>query len=342
MNKKVGLLVLKFLAIYFTIYSCKKEDHQIPSLTTQEASSVSTTTAETGGLVSSGGNSEVTERGVSWSTTANPTINDSKTSDGSGSGIFTSTILGLTANTAYYVRAYATNSNGTAYGNQVTFKTKEIPVGTGPTDSSSYYNPNLTYDSIIDIIGNNYKTIKIGAQVWMAENLRTTKYNDGEPIPLVTDNTAWSSLTTSGYSWYNNDRTRYENYGAIYNWYAVSGKLCPIGWRVPSYDDYNDLLNSLGSDMEEGGRMKEAGISHWYSPNIGATNSSGWTGLPGGFRKNDGSFVNLHSEGNWWTITQAPNNANAISAYLNTNMVLFYFLDWNSKKSGCSVRCIKD
>jgi uncharacterized protein (TIGR02145 family) len=148
------------------------------------------------------------------------------------------------------------------------------------------FNPLITYGIVKDQDGNAYKTVNIGNQVWMAENLRTTKFNDNKTIPLVKDSTAWSNLITPGYCCYDNDAETYLSlYGALYNWYAVNtGKLCPEGWHVPSDEEWITLRTYLGGEELAGGKMKESGISHWQSPNAGATNQSGFTAIPGGVR----------------------------------------------------------
>ncbi|MBI5010148.1 MAG: fibrobacter succinogenes major paralogous domain-containing protein, partial [Bacteroidia bacterium] len=137
---------------------------------------------------------------------------------------------------------------------------------------------------VSDIDGNVYQTVTIGTQVWMKENLKTTKLNDGIALPNVIDNAAWAALTTTGYCWYNNDATTYKStYGALYNWYAVNtGKLCPIGWHVPSDDEWTLLTTFRGGYSVAGGKLKETGTLHWTSPNTGATNETGFTALPGG------------------------------------------------------------
>jgi uncharacterized protein (TIGR02145 family) len=137
---------------------------------------------------------------------------------------------------------------------------------------------------VTDIDGNVYNTVTIGDQVWMAENLKTTKLNDGTSISNAIDNIAWASLSTPGYCWFINNRATYEIYGALYNWYAVyTDKLCPTGWHVPSNSEWTTLTDHLGGAEVAGGKLKESGSSHWASPNTGATNVTGFTALPGGY-----------------------------------------------------------
>ena len=293
----------------------------MPVITTSVPVPTGTTTARCGGEITSDGGAFVTERGVCWSTTANPTIDNNKTVDGSGTGMFQSNITGLTANTLYHVRAYATNSAGTAYGIDRTFRTDPVTV--------------KDYD------GNDYHVIRIGTQLWFKENLKTTRFNTGTAIPNVTGDAAWSALTTSGYCWYDNNEANKNTYGALYNWYAVnSGDLCPAGWHVSTDNDWLVLSDYLGGSNEAGGILKETGTTHWLSPNTGATNEYEFTALPGGFRYDNGVFDFLQSTGFWWTSTQY----NTTSSW---DRIIYYnysklYRDFKSKKYGGSVRCVKD
>ncbi len=198
--------------------------------------------------------------------------------------------------------------------------------------------------TVKDADGNVYHTAKIGEQVWMLENLKTTKYNDGTPITNVTDNMAWGNLTTGAYCWYNNDDKNKTPYGALYNFYAVkTGKLCPTGWHVPSDAEWKTLETFLGGADIAGGQLKEIGTVHWEAPNSDATNSSGFTALPGGVRtgKNtNGAFNSLNTRGFWWSST--PSSAtNAILRVLVYN-VADIGVPIDTKSGGTSVRCIKD
>jgi len=196
--------------------------------------------------------------------------------------------------------------------------------------------------TVRDKSGNTYNTIKIGDQLWLAENLKTTRYNDGDSIPLVTDNTEWSNLTTPGYCWYDNDEMTYGYfYGALYNWYAVNtGKLCPTGWHVPTDDEWTTLVNYLGGESVAGGKMKETGTVHWSSPNTGATNESGFTALPGGYRGDLAAFRNIGTHADWWYSTQSG-TTDAWSRSLSYDVVNSY-RNLRDMKYGFSVRCLKD
>jgi uncharacterized protein (TIGR02145 family) len=283
------------------------------TLTTSSISSITLSSAISGGNITDDGGGLITARGICWSSSLGPTISDTHTEDGIGIGSFTSNLTGLAAGTVYYVRSYATNSAGTAYGNQIVFTT-----------------------SIEDNEGNIYYTIKIGTQVWMAENIKATKYNDGTDIPLVTDNYLWAALTTPAYCWYNNDLTNKNIYGALYNWFTVNtGKLCPSGWHIPTHVEWGMLATYVGVSLA-GGKLKEAGLSHWQSPNSDGTNESGFTALPGGYRFNDdGTFYDLGYTGSWWSSFEGV----SYQMYYNRND-LYWF--WAIKAYGFSVRCLKD
>jgi uncharacterized protein (TIGR02145 family) len=202
--------------------------------------------------------------------------------------------------------------------------------------------PDCGCESVTDIDGNMYSTIQIGSQCWMAENLKVTHYRNGDPIPNVTSDYIWFELTTGAYCNYNNDEGNVDVYGRLYNWHAVvdGRNIAPEGWHVPSDAEWQILVDYLGGDAVAGGEMKEAGITHWLSPNTGATNASGFTGLPAGRRDLDGYFLNLGGIGYFWSTTEAPANH---AWYRN----LHYFLagvthgDY-ARVGGFSVRCVKD
>jgi uncharacterized protein (TIGR02145 family) len=308
--------------------------NQAPVLTTAGVSAITQTTAQSGGTITSDGGAAVTVRGVCWSTGPSPTIADSKTTDGTGTGSFTSSLTGLTAGTPYYVRAYATNSAGTGYGSSEPFTT-------------------AASNTVTDIDGNVYQTVTIGTQVWMAENLKVTHYRNGDPIPNVTDGGTWSGLTTGAYCNYTNDVGYVATYGRLYNWYAVadSRNLAPAGWHVPTDAEWKQLEMYLGMSQaqadamnwrgtDEGGKLKEAGTTHWNSPNTGATNESGFSALPGGGRTYDGSFGYMGGSAYFWSSTETYSNfAWRRHLYYSTSQVhRFYYL----KRHGFSVRCVRD
>jgi uncharacterized protein (TIGR02145 family) len=196
--------------------------------------------------------------------------------------------------------------------------------------------------AIKDIEGNVYHAVKIGTQVWMVENLRTSKYNDGADIPLVTDINEWINLDAPGYCWYNNEISNKTPYGALYNWYAVNtGKLCPEGWHVPTKDEWLALFAYLGDEDEEDvGKLKEEGFTHWESPNTGATNETGLTLVPGGERNRDGIFQLKGKEAIYYSSTEG-NITDGIGYVFFYDKISFgTIVDYKTR--GFSVRCIKD
>jgi uncharacterized protein (TIGR02145 family) len=211
------------------------------------------------------------------------------------------------------------------------------------TNSCKKYNtattPNGT--TVTDIDGNIYRTVTIGTQTWMAENLKTTKYKNGTAIPLVTDATVWGNLTTSGYCWYDNNIDNKVVYGALYNWYTVNtSNLCPTGWHVPTDAEWEILTDYLGGIGVAGGKLKETDTTHWTSPNTGATNETGFTALPGGLRAGHGPFLGVWIVGYWWSSTE-------IYTSTASNRTMFrdgsnVFSSDYTQSSGFSVRCLRD
>ncbi len=421
----------------------------LPSLTTTTPSAITYNSASSGGNISSDGGTPVTARGVCWSTSAQPTIANSKTNDGDNTGIFTSNLSGLSGNTDYYVRAYATNSIGTAYGSQQYFKTKESPyitvsspvaqnhwiignnyninwsdninenvtiklfkedqivteiVGNPGIPSNGVYlwtiGTTLTYSenykiritsatnetiygesplfiisnefgTATDLDGNIYKTIKIGNQWWMAENLRVLQYPYAKSIPLITDNTTWAALSDNGTDdaccYYENSNTNKNTYGVLYTWAAAMGDnaisssanpsgvqgVCPTGWHLPSDAEWKVLEKYLGMSQADadatnwrgtdvGSKLKEKGTLHWLAPNTGASNESGFFALPGGGRSaSNGTFISLIYSGFWWSTTECS-SIYAWNRHLSYEKQGVYRYDYYYKSNGFSVRCVKN
>jgi uncharacterized protein (TIGR02145 family) len=196
---------------------------------------------------------------------------------------------------------------------------------------------------IKDADGNVYTSIKIGTQVWMVENLKTTKFNDGITIIRnVTDDAEWSNLTTPAYCWYSNNITNKTPYGAIYNGYAVkTGKLCPTGWHVPSDTEWATLFDYAGGLVVAGGKLKETGTTHWNSPNTGATDEYGFKYLPGGLRDTYGSMYSLGVVGDYWgNDSQSGGYEYSTGIFYNENSVGTTY--YGFKDEGISVRCLKN
>lgn len=200
-------------------------------------------------------------------------------------------------------------------------------------------------EQIVDVDGNTYNTVQIGDQLWMAEDLKTTHYNDGSPVPLVEGYEEWANLTLPAYSWYNNDSLNASNYGALYNWYSIeTEKLCPDGWHIPSDEEWISLETALGGVGVIGGSMKEQGTTLWKTPNTEASNESGFTARPGGYRSYNGTFNLMRTSGYWWSTSQK-------SWYGSSPKVIYRYIRYDDqalerhiaeKTNGFSVRCLKN
>ena len=199
----------------------------------------------------------------------------------------------------------------------------------------------LSSNTVTDKDGNVYHTFTIGAQTWMVENLKTTKYADGTKINYTKGNTDWNNLTTPAYCWYNSDIAWKNTYGALYNWYAVNtAKLCPTNWHVPTDTEWTIMTSYLGGENVSGGKLKETGNSHWISSNLGATNESGFSALPGGNRIFNGAFDYEGVRGTYWTSTEFDSRTAwqrvMYCNYADVSRSNYY------KRFGFSVRCLKD
>ena len=323
---------------------------EFPEVHTLDVTNVTATTATCGGNVTASGGGSVIARGVCWSTSPNPTVNDSHTSDGNGLGLFTSYLLGLTANTTYYARAYATNGAGTDYGEQRIFTTLDHP------------NNNVFYcgiDSLMDYDGNVYHTVEIGHQCWTKENLRTTHYSDGTAIPMGSP----SSSATQPFRYAPNGNSgNVPLYGYLYNKAAVmhgespsntnpSGVqgVCPSGWHVPSSAEFQTLVNYVGSQSQYvcGGdssniskALASATLWSWsgdYTPctiarDISANNATGFSALPAGYRE-FGNFYGINTNASFSTTD------NSIWYCMSGVMSVMQNSNWGSLE-GCSVRCL--
>jgi uncharacterized protein (TIGR02145 family) len=282
---------------------------------TYAPNSVTCTTAISGGYINYDGGSSIIENGVCWSTSQNPTIADSKTIDGIGTGDFHSNITGLTPNTAYYIRAYATNSIGTFYGNELILKT---------------YTSTVT-----DIDDNIYYTVTIGSQIWMAKNLNTTKYENGDTIG-TTHNHIFDTSTELApkYQWPFGDQR-------FYTWYAINDNrnVCPSGWHMPSDADWTVLTDYLGGESVAGGKMKSLRGCWAYGKSQG-TNESGFSALPNGFLRSNGSHEASCYNGYWWSST-ISSDTNAWIRVLGAGGMSISRTE-SQCYLGFSVRCIKD
>lgn len=284
----------------------------LPTLAPTSSITVGNASATSGGAILTDGGLTIYFRGVCWSTSSNPTIAlSTKTFDGTGTGCFSSAISGLTDNTTYYVRAYATNATGTGYGNEEVYTV--IP-GT------------------------------IGTQVWTTQNLNVSTYRDGTTIPQVSDPTAWFALTTGAWCYYNNTTTNGTTYGKLYNWYAVidARGLAPVGYHIPTDEEWTTLSTTLGGESVAGGKMKSLGTALWSTPNAGATNSSGFEGLPGGMCNNGAGFYDIRNFGRWWSSTVKDASSAWTRSLYSPGPSLLRGGAQNTSSVGYSVRCVKD
>jgi uncharacterized protein (TIGR02145 family) len=204
-------------------------------------------------------------------------------------------------------------------------------------------------EDIFDIENNKYKTVYIGNQQWMAENLKTSKYSDGTMILNITDDTQWQNNTTGAWANYNNSDSLGEKYGKLYNWYAVSPttngnkNVCPTGWHVPTDAEWTVLTDYLGGESIAGGKMKEVGTTNWNSPNTDATNITLFTGLPCGLRYGSGGFYSgIGNSGYWMSSTEKDAYYAWIRELNSANSIVNRSVGMKGKKSGFSVRCLKD
>lgn len=208
---------------------------------------------------------------------------------------------------------------------------------------ASTYNYSLGAN-ITDIEGNSYPTIVTNCsnQTWMQKNLNVSRFRNGDLIPQVTNSNTWTNLTTPAWCYYNNDPANGPLYGKIYNWFAVNDPrgLAPVGYHIPTDAEWTTFTNCLGGQSLAGGKMKETGYSHWLTPNTEASNISGFTGLPGGFRNTGNSFQEFGYYGNWWS--SLGTSTYAIPRKLNYNTGSISIIDAYDLPDGFSVRCVKD
>jgi uncharacterized protein (TIGR02145 family) len=341
---------------------CLKDTSSIknsPIVSTETATNQNSTSTSSGGLVISDGGSSILNRGVVWSTQPSPTISlNTKTVNGNGKGSFISILDNLLPNKKYYYRAYATNSIGTSYGNELSFMTP---------DSINWTGKACYRDSIVkDIDGNIYNNVQIGNQCWLRENLRVTRYNDGSAIPLDESggslgndfNQSWGNRIEGSRTIYSNNRENFETYGYLYNWYAMVDErgICPKGWHIPSDGEWNILIKQLDSKADliynvfqsevAGGKMKSTGTTLWSSPNKGATDESGFHALPGGFRSSKGSFYGIGSTAYYWSTTKVQGVIGAWHrklTFFEGNIKRSADVSYDQSKSiGFSARCLMD
>lgn len=318
----------------------------VPHVETKGLHTITENSAIAGGAVLDNGGSGISSYGVCWDTLPDPTIEGRHKEFSEGTSPFFTTIKNLELRTIYYVRAFAINSTGLAYGNEVEFRTNDLPLS--------------------DIDGNVYPTVVIGEQTWMGRNLAVTRYADGTPIPYVPEFEWWDSLKVyeKGFCFYDNLSSNADTYGALYSWSAaVNGQddtdpelfpiqgVCPDGWHLPSDGDWKELEMALGMTAltadstgwrgNIGGKLKTAGIDYWLIPNTGATNETRFSAHAAGDRFPGGEYNNLNFSTFFWTSTNY-NHDNAWARALGYYVTTMYRGHQDSKNFGFSVRCVRD
>ncbi len=318
-------LVLIYLSL-ISFLSCEEETGDIPTVSTKEITEIMKNSAISGSIVDNNGGKDIIGIGICWSTESSPTLEDNYTSD-DGFDSCNSNLTGLEANTRYYVRAYATNDLGTGFGEEIEFIT--LPENG---------------EVITDVDGNSYLTVTIGTQVWMGENLKTTKYQNGDDIGTTTPVTLdISSEDNPKYQWsYEGNEDNVNEFGRLYTWHATTDErnVCPDGWHIPTEEEWKTLFEFIGGEGYGGGKLKSLLV--WEYPNTAATNEYEFSALPGGMRYANGSFDHMYSLGCWWTSTRSSYGTNApISIYIYSTESSMDYITFREKE-GRSVRCVRD
>jgi uncharacterized protein (TIGR02145 family) len=325
--KKFCLCLSLLMGLMFTFESCDDSDpadepKNGPRFEDFYFQNIRLTSAVAGASITH--NETILERGFCWSSsTDTPTIDDSKTEDGGGSGTFKSDLTDLHAGTSYAVRLYATTASGTFYSEPLTMKTMPgIPAGT-----------------VTDIDGNVYEAVKIGEQVWMMENLKVTRFRNGEDISRIEDNNDWVFANSPAYCNFNNDESYTAIFGRLYNWYAVADErnIAPEGWHVATEGDWQTLLNFTGGFGDAALPLRHQGALYWGNGNVNSTNATGFTALPSGLRDN-GNFTGFRAITLFWM--GYPNGDFYSKGYMI--FISGVFSADFPKTFGCSVRCVKD
>jgi len=332
--KTIANHIILLLAIISIFLGCKKDEAEprsIPVVETSYITDVTCFTANCWGEVIDNGGGRILETGICWGQNNPPTISDYAVSFSNFSVKFMTGIF-LRPNTTFYVRSFASNQAGIGYGETKIINTPEAYL---------QFNPDLKYGMLSDINGNQYKTIEIGNQVWMAENLRAQHLNDGTPITKFDPeyNSYWQNIQMPGYCEMFSVTSSYvEILGRYYNFYAVeSNNLCPDGWKVPEDDDWNILFQYLGGDSVAALKLKEAGTRHWNQMNDQATNESGFTAISGS-RATPSGLISFGKYGYWWSSTTAIRGGLKYNIYHNSDQVFRYDVE---KSYFFSVRCVK-
>jgi uncharacterized protein (TIGR02145 family) len=350
---------LFFIIIVVLFSACSDEDDPvvdtpagsgIPELVTFPANMINQFKADGGGAVISEGNSDITLRGLVWSDATGVTLDSAiaSTSDGNQIGTFLTTIdrkseteMFLDSNTTYYMRAYAVNDQGVGYGEELSFTTME-----------NFY---MEGEPVADVNGNTYRTVvyEKGGKTWMAENLKTTSYSNGDAIPFISDTEEWKNDSIGAYCYWENDPSFIEDYGILYNYYVVKDPrgVCPIGYHVPDNIEWATLREHIAefssSTSNINSQLKEEGLEFWSSGSYQGNNFSGFSARGAGARVSGifGDFVQIDQETRFWSSSefQNPIGESVLSAFsigFGDNPLLLE--DDNIQRFGYSIRCVKD
>lgn len=345
-----------------TINSLSTTTSTLPTITTSSISNITESSAISGGIVTDDGGENLIAKGICWSTIQNPTIADNTTDNGTGIGVFNSSITGLSANTTYYVRAYATNNNGTAYGNEISFTTLSAPVDGQSCPSAAI---------VIDVDSNIYNTVQIGSQCWMKENLKSAHFSDGTGINSVNPSPNYSGPAganryyNSGNWFYNWDAVMHGSSSSVANPSGVQG-VCPVGWHVPSENEYKQLISYIKSNNEytcngiENNTAKALASKNGWTTStkacaVGNTPSNndttGFTALPKGYFSSAGFFSSVGKESCFATSTESSSSQIRIFhiSYDQAYAAVVNYFDGGVsggtnaiKRDAFSVRCVKD
>jgi len=329
--------VISLQYFFLMLIGCDRDqmEKMNAAIETLDVSSITAYSAELGGKIVSDGDLPILSRGVCWSLEPNPTIHGNSYIGEAGLGEYQFEIKELNAGKTYYAKAFYINDIDTVYGNQVEFNTQDYLI----------FNPDLEYGTVTDIDGNVYKTITIGTQTWMVENLRTTRYQNGDAIDHVTDLSKWGyfQIQTPAYIYYDNNESNKAVHGALYNWYAAVDKrnVAPVGWHVPTVEDWQELINHLDpfNSKDFGKELRETTTAHWYFDgdlNRASTNSTGFTAIPSGKAVTGGFWDKGNGSAHYWTSTGTWDGSSCVYLY---DHISIDYLQPNAR--GFSIRCIK-
>jgi uncharacterized protein (TIGR02145 family) len=330
------LLIFNTLLLFITSLNSCIKNQTVPTIETVGYSKLTSQSLSVQVKLNNPSNLSITEKGVAWFTISGLEPNGTpafRTLENSTLNTFNSVVLNLQPNTTYYLKSYFLDNNGYHYGNEISITT--------PPSETSQFNSSKNYGIVSDVDGNQYKTIEIGNQTWMAENLKVSKFNDGTVISEIQFPWAFSNLGESHWCYFN-DSSIYENpYGKFYNLIVVTNtkNICPTGWHVPTNQEILEL-NSNISTYNNVGALKSTGYIYWNSPNSSATNETGFSAIGSGERGYNGN-TSLKNEFKFWTKDNSYAAVDLGSGGVE-NPALYLIYDVNAYNNGYSIRCVKD